>query len=216
MKIKTFKVLSLFLMYPSEEWQNLITEAYQVLLTEKVFNKKRLKSLEQLLYYFQKTDLLSLQEQYVEQFDRIPSCSLHLFEHVYGESRERGQAMVDLQDVYKEQGMIAQNSELPDFLPLFLEYLSFLPKEEALDMLGETITIGATLAKRLGNQNSPYQVVFDVLTDLSKVKPDMQAVTIAIAEKSGGKQSTKEIDKLWAEQPAFDALPKDNACGLNN
>ena len=73
-------------------------------------------------------DLYDLQERYVLLFDRTRSLSLHLFEHVHGESRDRGQAMVDLLTMYEERGLAAVKNELPDFLPLFLEFLATLPQ----------------------------------------------------------------------------------------
>ena len=80
-------------------------------------------------------DLYDLQERYVLLFDRTRSLSLHLFEHVHGESRDRGQAMVDLQEQYARANLEVSAAELPDFLPLFLEYLSTLPAKEACETL---------------------------------------------------------------------------------
>lgn len=82
-------------------------------------------------------DLYELQARYVDLFDRSRALSLHLFEHVHGESRDRGQAMVDLKALYESHGLEITASELPDFLPLFLEYLSLRPLEEAKALLGK-------------------------------------------------------------------------------
>ena len=72
-----------------------------------------------------------MQERYVLLFDRTRSLSLHLFEHVYGESRDRGQAMVDLKQLYEQHGLFMSSSELPDYLPLFLEFLSAVPETQS-------------------------------------------------------------------------------------
>jgi nitrate reductase delta subunit len=86
-------------------------------------------------------DLLDLQEDYVALFDRTPSLSLHLFEHVHGDSRDRGQAMVDLMKVYEEAGLFIDTEETPDYLPLFTEYLATLSSQEASDTVGGVVNI---------------------------------------------------------------------------
>ena len=94
-------------------------------------------------------DLYDLQERYVLLFDRTRSLSLHLFEHVHGESRDRGQAMIDLKAHYEQAGLAMSAAELPDFLPLFLEYLATRPLKEACEPLGQPAHIFAALAERL-------------------------------------------------------------------
>ena len=81
-------------------------------------------------------DLYDLQERYVLLFDRTRSLSLHLFEHVHGESRDRGQAMIDLKAQYEKNGLAISASELPDFVPLFLEFLSTRPVERGVRVVG--------------------------------------------------------------------------------
>ena len=102
-------------------------------------------------------DLYDLQERYVLLFDHTRSLSLHLFEHVHGESRDRGQAMIDLKTQYEKAGLILSTAELPDFLPLFLEYLSTLPAAEARDTLAQPAHIFAAMAERLRKRRSAYE-----------------------------------------------------------
>lgn len=115
--------------------------------------------------------LIELQENYVATFDRNPAHSLHLFEHVHGESRDRGQAMVDLMEEYRRHGLEPGNEELPDYVPLFLEFLGELPSDQAKQMLGEAIHVLAAIGMRLRRNESPYAAIFHVLVDLSDVMP---------------------------------------------
>jgi len=102
-------------------------------------------------------------------FDRTRSLSLHLFEHVHGESRDRGQAMIDLKALYEQHGLAIGASELPAFLPLFLEFLSTLPFQEAQEHLAQTVHILSAVAERLRKRHSPYEAVFRALTALAAV-----------------------------------------------
>jgi len=115
------------------------------------------------------TSLIALQENYVATFDRNPSHSLHLFEHIHGESRDRGSAMIDLLNEYWKYDFDASSSELPDYVPLFLEFLSLLPVEEALELLGDAVHVLATIGRKLDANGSPYATAFQVLEALSPV-----------------------------------------------
>lgn len=122
-----------------------------------------------LLAHLAENDMITLQQEYVQTFDRTPSHSLHLFEHIHGESRDRGQAMVDLMEEYKKHGLEMQGDELPDFVPLFLEFLSQLDEDEAGRLLGDAVHVLAFLGRKLAANGSPYAGVFDVLEALSPV-----------------------------------------------
>ena len=122
-----------------------------------------------LLAHLAEQDLITLQQEYVQTFDRTPSHSLHLFEHIHGESRDRGQAMVDLMEEYKKHGLVMQGDELPDFVPLFLEFLSQVESEEAGRLLGDAVHVLAHLGRKLAANGSVYACVFDVLESLSPV-----------------------------------------------
>ncbi|AWY66639.1 nitrate reductase molybdenum cofactor assembly chaperone [Burkholderia thailandensis] len=121
------------------------------------------------------TPLIELQERYVATFDRTPSHSLHLFEHVHGESRDRGQAMVDLLDEYRRHGFEPVGSELPDYVPLFVEFLGAIASDgddaHAAHLLGDAIDVLAALGERLARASSPYAGAFDVLRACSPVEP---------------------------------------------
>jgi nitrate reductase delta subunit len=115
--------------------------------------------------------LIESQEEYVATFDRNPSHSLHLFEHVHGESRARGQAMVDLLDEYRSLGLDVSADELPDYVPLFLEVLGLVDADRAQSLLNDAIHVLSALGERLERSESPYAGVFAVLRRLATVEP---------------------------------------------
>lgn len=121
-------------------------------------------------------DMLDVQAAYSELFDRGRATSLLLFEHVHGESRDRGQAMVDLMAQYEQHGLQLDSRELPDHLPLYLEYLAQLPKSEALGGLQDIAPILALLSARLQQRESRYAVLFDLLLKLANTVIDSDKV----------------------------------------
>jgi nitrate reductase delta subunit len=122
-----------------------------------------------LFAYLGSGKLIDLQQQYVTTFDRNPSHSLHLFEHIHGESRDRGQAMVDLMEEYKKHGLHMTGDDLPDYVPLFLEFLDQQSTEEAARLLGDAVHVLAHIGRKLAANGSPYAGVFGVLEKLSPV-----------------------------------------------
>ncbi len=210
MPAKTFKALGILLWYPTTEWLEGASDLCDLIEQEALVNKDQAAALRSLVHQLKQTDLLELQEDYVDTFDRVRSLSLHLFEHVHGESRDRGQAMVDLAERYKEQGFSLAASELPDYLPVFLEYLSMIPKEEALEELANTGHILAALGKRLAERGSPYSTVLDTLTLLAGKVPEK------VERKAPVVLDFAQLDKEWEEKP-IDFLgaeaPKAGGCG---
>ncbi len=141
--------------------------------------------------------------------DRI---RLHLFEHIHGESRDRGQAMVNLADAYAEKGLFIDQAELPDYIPLFLEFLSLCPVDEAVELLGEPIDIMATIAARLHKRDSSYAALFDAMVALSRVKPSQEKIESVLAQEIED-DSLEALDKEWEEAAAFAAQPDQSGCG---
>jgi nitrate reductase delta subunit len=167
--MKTFKVLSLLLMYPESDWLAALPELEDALASEADFNGDAHTRLAPLFAQLRDNRLIALQESYVATFDRNPSHSLHLFEHIHGESRDRGSAMIDLLNEYWKHDFDASASELPDYVPLFLEFLSQLSAEEALALLGDAVHVLATIGRKLDGNGSPYATAFQVLEALSPV-----------------------------------------------
>ncbi|MDN0082548.1 nitrate reductase molybdenum cofactor assembly chaperone [Crenobacter sp. SG2305] len=114
-------------------------------------------------------DLIALQEGYVATFDRSPAHALHLFEHIHGEDRDRGQAMVDLIEEFRRHGLEPVANELPDYLPLFLEFLAAIAPDEAARLLGDAVHVIGHVGGRLAAAGSPYAGVFAALEALSPV-----------------------------------------------
>jgi nitrate reductase delta subunit len=167
--MKTFKVISLLLCYPESDWLAALPEMHAALVDEGGFNGDTAARLAPLFNLLSDSRLIELQENYVATFDRNPSHSLHLFEHIHGESRDRGSAMINLLEEYWKRDFDASAAELPDYVPLFLEFLSLLPADEALELLGDAVHVIATIGRKLDANGSPYATAFQVLEALSPV-----------------------------------------------
>jgi nitrate reductase delta subunit len=140
-----------------------------------------------------------LQERYVALFDRSRALSLHLFEHVHGESRDRGQAMVDLARTYAARGWRVAGNELPDYLPAFLEFISLLPRDEGRDVLSETGDVLRALGERLAERGSQYALVFAALLEAAG-EPGLTR-RVAAQSRAGEESSPAALDKSWMDEP---------------
>jgi nitrate reductase delta subunit len=198
---KTFKVLSLLLTYPEEEIQEAAGEMKQILAKEKLVPENCLAGLDVLLEELAEGDLYDLQERYILLFDRSRSLSLHLFEHIHGESRDRGQAMVDLAEHYERHGLVLSAKELPDFLPLFLEFLATRPLPEALELLEQPLDVIAALAERLRKRKSIYAWVFLALEGIARGKPSKAVLDELLAEPDEDPEDLEALDRAWEDQP---------------
>ena len=210
--MKTLKILGLLMSYTRPDWVAHVGECLALLQQDALLPRKQLKDVQNFIEQLQAADIYEAQEQYVSTFDRGRSHCLHLFEHIHGESRDRGQAMVNLADAYAEKGLFIDKAELPDYIPLFLEYLSMCPVDEALELLGEPIDIMAMIATRLRKRDSSYAVLFDALVAMSKVKPSEEKIH-AIEAQILEDQSLEAMDKEWEESAAFDGNPAQSDCG---
>lgn len=198
--MKTFKVLSALAAYPGAAMVEAIPAMRQVLEAERLLAAPARRLIERLLADLAGGDLMDLQERYVFLFDRTRSLSLHLFEHVHGESRDRGQAMVDLKQLYEAAGFALNTSELPDYIPAFLEYLSLRPADEAVSFLGETVHILITLAERLEKRSSPYAGLFRAMVALSKAKPKPEDMAAIVADDGIQPDDLEALDAVWQEE----------------
>lgn len=197
----TLRTLSALLRYPDQAVQQAAPELTGVLADDGLLSPEQRASLQPLLDTLASSDLLDSQERYVGLFDRGRAVSLHLFEHVHGESRDRGQAMVDLRDRYEAQGLEIAAKELPDYLPLFLEYLSVLPSAQAAEELAQPGVILSALADRLEEKGTPYAAPMRILADLAGAGGE--AFEIAPADDP---DDLAALDAAWEEeQIRFDA-----------
>ncbi|PTM42880.1 nitrate reductase molybdenum cofactor assembly chaperone [Bosea sp. 124] len=198
--MKTLKVLSALLSYPTEELLAARDELLGVLDREAVLPKAERRALAALIDDLAAGDLMDMQERYILLFDRTRALSLHLFEHVHGESRDRGQAMVDLIKVYEDGGYTPTVTELPDFLPLFLEYAATRTATEAVELIGQPAHVFAALRERLRKRSSPYEAVFAALARLSQAKPDAAMIERLLAEPDPEPDDLEALDVAWAEE----------------
>jgi nitrate reductase delta subunit len=186
----SYQAVGALLCYPDSALVSSLQKIEELLDTEERLSRERRNDIKQLIDRLRCDDLIDSQELYVSLFDRTRSLSLHLFEHVHGESRDRGQAMVDLMDLYKEHGLELSANELPDYLPLFLEFLSSLPPHEAHENLLQPIEVIRALRDRLIAKHSDYAIIFDSLLDLAGITLKPLKVQEEIID----------IDKEWEEE----------------
>lgn len=192
------KLVGVLLDYPQDElWQHrdeLLEAAEHAALSG-----TRRRALTRFVRELLDTDPLVAQDAWLQTFDRGRSMSLLLFEHIHGESRDRGQAMVDLIDAYRKHGFELSAKELPDYLPLVLEYLARQPPEDVRDWLTHVSHIVAMLAARAGERNSPYQVLFEILIELADSKHDLDVLRER-ASKEPRDDTPEAMDALWEEE----------------
>ncbi len=198
---RTLKALSAVLTYPTAELQEAAPEIGLALAEDRHVPRDVWRQLSKLTTELATNDLYDLQERYVLLFDRTRSLSLHLFEHVHGESRDRGQAMIDLKTQYEQAGLLMSAPELPDFLPLFLEYLAMRPLKEACETLGQPAHIFAALAERLRKRQSSYEAVFRALVALSAAKPKDEEVSLLLELPDPDANDLAALDAAWEDEP---------------
>ena len=214
--MRTYKILGLLLIYPDGKVLEAPDELSSVLRSEDMLPDAVILRLERFMKRQSWANLMDIQEDYVGTFDRGRAHCLNLFEHVHGESRDRGQAMVDLMDTYASKGLFLNSRELPDYLPVFLEYLSLCDLDEASALLGETIDVIAMIGTKLKKRKSPYADVFSAIEALSAVKPNQKRVKEALESVPRDPQTLEELDEEWREAEAFTGDPlRDAAQGCN-
>lgn len=142
---------------------------------------------------------MTAQERWLGLFDRGRAMSLLLFEHIYGESRDRGQAMVDMIETYRRNGFEVASRELPDYLPLVLEYLAHRPEAEVVDWLGHVAHIVGLLAARAAERESPYAALLEMLVEIGRGEVDLELMRRRASEEP--RDDTPEaMDKVWEEE----------------
>ena len=164
--MQVLKALSALLCYPEAPLRDAIGDITLLLNGEAALDAVTVRALGPLTKALATQDLFDLQAAYVDLFDRGRRLSLHLFEHVHGESRDRGQAMVDLAQVYEKAGLLLEPGELPDYLPLFLEFASTRPREEALGLLRDIAPILTAMHEGTARRAPEYAAIFAALLHL--------------------------------------------------
>ena len=186
------RVLARLLSYPDAALRADLPDMRAALLAERALPPARKDELQALIGSLERGDALDHEAQYVSLFDRGRATSLHLFEHVHGDSRDRGPAMVDLVQTYESAGLLLAPGELPDFLPVLLEFASSQPPEQARSLLGEMAHIFNAIFNALLQRKSPYASALGALLELAG--ESAHAVAIAPDE---------ALDAAWEEPEVF-------------
>ncbi|HMS26689.1 MAG TPA: nitrate reductase molybdenum cofactor assembly chaperone [Burkholderiaceae bacterium] len=189
----SLRVLARLLAYPDAELRQHLPDMLSALLVENALPENRLTELTTLIQILQNGEALENEAEYVQLFDKGHSTSLHLFEHVHGDSRDRGPAMIDLAQTYEKAGLFLGPDEMPDYLPVVLEFVSTQPPQEARAFLVEMAHIFNAIFNALQQRNSPYASILGALLELAG--ENAHAVKI-IAD--------TPIDEAWEEPVAFD------------
>jgi nitrate reductase delta subunit len=189
----SLRVLARLLGYPDAEMRAHLPALREALRGERALGDARMAELDALANTLAGADPLDAEAAYVQLFDRGRATSLHLFEHVHGDSRDRGPAMIDLAQTYDQAGLYLAPGELPDYLPAVLEFASTLPPREARAFLGEMAHIFNALFSALRERQSAYASVLGALLELAGEKA--QPVKL---------EPEEPLDATWSEPPAFD------------
>jgi len=191
------RALGAVVSYPDPEIREALPEIAQIVSATALISEADREPILSLIATLGVMDPMEAEERYVELFDYSRATSLHLFEHLHGEARDRGQAMVELKRVYEQGGFDLSPRELPDYLPVLLEYLSCRDLPEARDMLSDCADILRSLGEAVARRNSPYVAVFQALLSIANAAP------VDVASASRQKPKPNNLDREWAEQPAF-------------
>jgi nitrate reductase delta subunit len=188
----TLRALAWLLRYPDAELRPLLPPLRDALHAEAALDSGRLTELDALVGQLRGTAPLRTEAEYVEIFDRGRRTALHLFEHVHGDSRDRGPAMVDLAQTYERAGLYLAPGELPDYLPVVLEFASTQPPAQAREFLREIAHVVRAIFSALLERQSPYASVLAAVLDLAGERADRVPVSAEPA-----------MDELWAEPETF-------------
>ena len=201
--MKTYRVLARLLDYPTVELIAALPEMRSVLGSERHLPAADLVAIDALMAELSTGDLVDRQAEHVALFDRVRTLSLHLFEHVHGDARVRGQAMLDLVSLYERHGFDVTAKELPDYLPLVLEFFSLMPFDTAREHLAETTPILARIHARLTKRGSAYVAVFAALMKLAAIR-----IAPIEPEPEIDEESPEALDRAWEEAAVtFGASP---------
>ena len=189
----TLRVFAHLLSYPDAALREHLAEMRDALHGEAALTAQRLSELDALIDLLAQADGLDSEAAYVDLFDRGRATSLHLFEHVHGDSRDRGPAMIDLAQTYEKAGLFLAPGELPDYLPAVLEFVSTQPPAEARAFLSEMAHILNAIFAALRQRQSGYASVVGALLELA----GEQAQPVQLAPEAS-------LDSTWAEPAVFD------------
>jgi nitrate reductase delta subunit len=188
----TLRALAQLLAYPDAQVRSVLPQLCAAIDAEAALPADRRAEIRALAAEMLQADPLAVEARYVELFDRGRSTSLHLFEHVHGDSRDRGPAMVDLLQHYAQAGLRLDAQELPDHLCVVLEFASTQPAQQARDFLGEMAHILQAVFSALRQRDSAYASLVAAVLELAGQKVEAVPVT-----------PDEALDEAWAEPEVF-------------
>ncbi len=197
--MRTLKALAALLTYPEPALFEVLPDIRAIVAAEELLGPDDRTRLVALIEELAAADPLDAQERYVELFDRGRATSLHLFEHVHGDARDRGQAMVDLNALYARHGLAIAANELPDYLPAVLEYLSMRPVEEVRGMLGDCAHVLRAVGEALARHDSRYSAVLGALLTLAQE----QAFDFHPQPREPRTADVCGLDEEWVDEPVI-------------
>src|ERR1700688_634016 len=187
------RALGALLSYPREAARQALPEIADAIRASALIVPREREGLLALIDDLAADDLLEAEERYVGLFDSGRATSLHLFEHLHGEARDRGQAMVDLKRHYERAGYELSSRELPDYLPVVLEYLSCRDLQETQELLGDCAHILKRIAAALLARDSAYAAVLQALLVIAGEAPLDVAAVPRVAHRA------ENLDEDWLE-----------------
>ncbi len=210
------KVISRLLDYPTNELFEASSELVEIVNQNSDLSEETKLELINFIQQQADKDIYDAQERYDLLFDRGRALSLLLFEHVHGESRDRGQAMVNLMNVYKSKGFEVDSSQLPDYIPLYLEFLSEQPEDFGKEWLGDICHLMVMLSERLIERECDYAILFDSLIQISGVEVNRAEIAETI-KKEVRDDTAEAIDKAWEDKEVKfdDPLQAGDQCPSN-
>src|SRR5262245_4245103 len=195
----TYRVLSALLSYPTPELRAALPPGVRILCEDKLLAREQIEGVCGFIDWLRDTAQLDVEAAYIDAFDRGRLTSLHLFEHIHGESRARGEAMHRLLLRYRAHGLELQAGELPDFLPLFLEFLSTRPAREAAKHLAEVSAIISLLGRRLAKRRAPQAALLESTASLAHTSG--RDASELPDENEGRDDTPAALDAAWEEAP---------------
>jgi len=160
-KRKLLKLLSVCLAYPDPAVVEALPEMESA--AAGIGNSQARERLSDFMSRLKAQPLLALQEHYTAVFDMNPSASLNLTYHLMGDREDRGRALVELIEVYRQAGFEPAVNDLPDFLPLLLEFLAAVPQAETHALVQRCLSTMPAIAGRLKECGSLYAAPLELL-----------------------------------------------------
>ncbi len=199
--MQTIKALGVLLLYPEDAIIEALYELRQVIEKEPLLSPEQTAAVVHCIEAMRSQGLLDLQEQYVQLFDNSPKHALYLFQHLYGDSPDRGPAMADLIEMYRDHGYQPMANDLPDYLPLYCEFAAQFEEQEARALLGRALPVLELIALRLEQQGSAYSGVFSALGSLAIADEETEAVAQLLKVQARNSKTEQTLDEAWQERP---------------